>query len=977
MGSGGSIDAYLNMNAQSYMSGLDAALDSTQSFAKTAEDLLSGLAPNIGVNTDDAAGDVQAMHSLMEDMCDDVYDIKLNSDPSEVIGAVDSVKDEVTSMSSEVFDIHMTLQDNATDQLEVLQQISDNLDGLSPTIKPTVDNSEATAGLNVINNKVDDLGTIGAGVGGIIAGIGIEKALSGGIETATGLGKAWRNWVGSLQEAGMSFEEATGKADQFKTTVNDLAAAGQSNDSLFKNIAGLVINLNTSVSDSTLQMTEHVVAGYEMLGARSGATIYEVEKELKAFLSTGDLGKMQDTLSSLKDPAKWQGLLEGATTVDERISVLRDMLQEEGIMGALNIDAPTKSMDMFKALFDAGMTSVGNFILLLAKPFADLVIWLDTATGGASTMTFILLGLGLAFGVMIVGALGLMTPLLSNTVAMLGLSVAGMGLAGTLDFAALSFVAFVTGESVATVATWSLTGALWAMATALLANPITWIVIAIVALVVAIQELGKYMGWWKDWGTMVESFTTGIKRLWSAFINNEAVQGTITGIQSAWTGLISFFHPVITFFKDIWNKIFPPQTGEFDIVRGIIDGFTTLQGVASTVFSVVSLPIRLVVRLFTELAALFSGPVSSSGNALMGVFGALSPVLSLIGNVVMSVLIPPFNLLSAGLSIVADIVNGYLIAAFQTLWGILSAVGGFLMSIYNILNQFANGAISGPQAVGMAWNALKTMLAGIFVAIMVGIGSFVVSMVTRLRTGASNAVTAFITFVRTLPSKTLTYLLQTVSRVISFASNAMSAARNAGSSIVTGIMSYVRSIPRLVYSEFMNIPGRIASTAGAIGGAIYNLGRGMVAKLKASLKIQSPGIMQRLMVNEFTSVPGQIINAIPSMLSATAQFAKKMTRSVEDNLNTDFAVGVSYSGATLGSLDSEIINGTNVNNVASLNGSNPVNNRANVNINIGDTIIQGNVNGVDDLNIKMKKAKEDIIHKVMRIIGLPDGSTGV
>ena len=356
--------------------------------------------------------------------------------------------------------INPTVIGDAITELENIQNKADDLDGLSPRIKPTVDDSEALGALQNIQNQVENMTSgLGSGITGILGTVGAEQLMSGGVQTAIDLDKAWRNWVGSLQQTGMSFDQAKTKANQFKSTINQLASQGQSNDSLFKNIAGLVINLNNNVSDSMLGMTEKVVAGYEMLGGRTGATLYEMEKEFKDFLSTGSLGRMQDTLSSLKDPEKWKGLLEGADTVDERIKVMHDMLAEEGIMGALNIDAPSKSIDSLKAIFDAAMTNIGTALITVIKPIADAFTYLDDTTKGLSTtilssMAVIgLLGVGLGG---VVGALGSVIPSITSgfgaftsalgmiTPGMTAATAAGAGLRTTLGV-------LFTGQSLATV----------------------------------------------------------------------------------------------------------------------------------------------------------------------------------------------------------------------------------------------------------------------------------------------------------------------------------------------------------------------------------------------------------------------------------------------------------------------------------------------------------------------------------------------
>jgi len=166
--------------------------------------------------------------------------------------------------------------------------------------------------------------------------------------------------------------------------------------------------------------------------------------------------------------------------------------------------------------------------------------------------------------------------------------------ANTIATVALSIavLAGASAETVATAATGGLTAALWAMTAALLANPWTWVAIAIIAVVVAIQQLGKYMGWWTDWASMIDSFAAGIKRLWSAFVNNPAVIGFINTLKSTWEGfktaIMGAIEPILKPLRDFWNTIFPPQSGDFDIVRVLIDMFGRLGDEATNVWNTIN-----------------------------------------------------------------------------------------------------------------------------------------------------------------------------------------------------------------------------------------------------------------------------------------------------------------------------------------------------------------------------------------------------
>ncbi|MDR1018671.1 MAG: hypothetical protein LBM02_08230 [Lachnospiraceae bacterium] len=769
---------------------------------------------------------------------------------------IDEIKNKAMDLAGVSPNIKAMVDSSAYDDLGSIQQKAEGLDGLSPKIKPVVDGDEAIASLDAITNKVEGLDGLSGVIAGAIAGMGLEQMLNQGVDTATNLDKSWRNWVGSLQQSGKSFAEATKGADRFKSKVNELAAAGQSNDSMFKNIAGLAINLNNNISDSTLQMTENVVAGYELLGARSGATIYEMEKELKNFLSTGELGLMQDTLSSLSDPQKWIGLLEGADTVDERIKVLRDMMEEEGIMGALNIDAPSKSIDLLKATFEAKMTDIGTFLITTFKPVADFFLWLDGATGGVSTTIMSIVGVFALLTVGIIGVASMITTMLIPGLTALGITsafniVSTIGLGGALDLAALSVVAYATGASTATVAS---TG-LWASIVPLLvaAAPFIAIALAIVGVVVAIQELGKYMGWWSDWGTMIESFSAGIQRLWSAFINNPGVVAFIQSVKEAWDGFVTtimqYLQPIISAFQGFWNMIFPPQTGEFDIVRAIIDAFgmlgnvvgqviTTIAPFATFIFDVMVMPLRILgsvlgpiigfwVSFITELSRLVSGEIDI-GTFIANIVTHLTNMVTLIGT------------------------------------NLYSAFMGFINSFLSVFSGLP----------GQIWNFL--------VMVVTNIANFYISVYSwAIKTGIG-FVTGIISWIKQLPGKIWTWLINTISRISNFVSQGIAKARQVGSGIVNGVINFVTGLPGKVYNEFLNIGQRILSAGSGIVEKAKQVGKNIVDGIMNAMGIHSPGFIQNNIANEFMALPGRIISVAGDALEA----AKTVGNSIQSGFGT-------------------------------------------------------------------------------------------
>lgn len=161
-------------------------------------------------------------------------------------------------------------------------------------------------------------------------------------------------------------------------------------------------------------------------------------------------------------------------------------------------------------------------------------------------------------------------------------------------------VAFI-GVSVAT----------WAMNTALLANPITWIIIGIMALIAALILLfanwdtvakwisdvwSGFISWAKDvldafaawWGDLWDGVGQWITDVWNGFIGfiTDVFDGFVSwlrsvgdGVASWWSGL---WNGIGSFFRDIWNGI---VRWAVSTITGFISNWQTVWGKLTSFFS--------------------------------------------------------------------------------------------------------------------------------------------------------------------------------------------------------------------------------------------------------------------------------------------------------------------------------------------------------------------------------------------------------
>ena len=129
----------------------------------------------------------------------------------------------------------------------------------------------------------------------------------------------------------------------------------------------------------------------------------------------------------------------------------------------------------------------------------------------------------------------------------------------------------------------------------LLAPWLPWIAIG-AAIVFIIYEIGKAFGWWTDASSMIDAVWNGIQRLWDAFINHPDVQELIQGLTDVWYWLAPAVMGVVSAVAEFFGI---NESGNFDIVRALIEGI-------GRTWQVMTTPIRLVIQLVQGVINVFN-----------------------------------------------------------------------------------------------------------------------------------------------------------------------------------------------------------------------------------------------------------------------------------------------------------------------------------------------------------------------------------
>lgn len=402
--------------------------------------------------------------------------------------------------------------------------------------------------------------------------------------------------------------------------------------------------------------------------------------------------------------------------------------------------------------------------------------------------------------------------------------------------------------------------------------PVVAVVAAIGLLVLAIYEIGKAFGWWKDIPTMFEAMTAGIKRLWSAFINNPDVQGLIKGISDAFTWLCDVIKPVTSAFSNVFPK---SATGEFDIVRAIIDTVSYSFDVLKGILLAIAVPAQAVIEVFTQIIEILS-PV-------------LIPVLELMGQVLIEMvsgllqIIDLFAQFGEGQITLSDLLSGIWNVLLETFTNILitiaTTIAGWIIQIATMALQagmnFVMGILSWiSQLPGRIGNYILQTLT----RIMVGMAQWV----ANARNKASSMVSAVVSFISRLPGRVYGFIVNTATRIANGASQWVANARSKASQVVSAVISHISQLSGKVYNEFMNIGSRILSAGSDLVNKARQIGKNIVDSMLGAMGIHSPGIIQNKVTAEFENTLDNVANLSSKAENVGAAVGEGLVSSFSD-----------------------------------------------------------------------------------------------
>lgn len=429
--------------------------------------------------------------------------------------------------------------------------------------------------------------------------------------------------TGALDNIRMKLEQSASGATSFKEKISGLKGILENfaGDVLFTFAQGIVEMAKASINAAS-QLEYFGQRLYKLDGdvhlSKQGfedfkASLTGLQQEFRKIDMTSVGATAEELAVKMKLPSEELGNLTRMTAVLSSTLVKEGHTQEDAVLAVSDaLDGQFMRLKEIgigqQELIDNGWSGDINDKVGLIKALnttLDDMGFTETARD-ITTVDEAISALQIAFGQLLQKILVPMTPILIGIVdALLKVSdaIAPMidAIANMPDWAKLGSGITIFGLALVSLSGYITTSlipaisdatiAAWDFAAALLANPLTWVVIALAAVAVAVYEVGKAFGWWKDVSSMLQAVWAGVTRLWKAFITHPDVKAFIQSLIPVWNWLSSAIQGVIRWVGSFFKST---SGSKFDIVRSFIDAV----GVA---WKSMTLPIRTLITVIKLL----------------------------------------------------------------------------------------------------------------------------------------------------------------------------------------------------------------------------------------------------------------------------------------------------------------------------------------------------------------------------------------
>lgn len=371
------------------------------------------------------------------------------------------------------------------------------------------------------------------------------------------IGEAFKAAGGLASTAGVSLAEQMAVLGTLGSTM-DGGEAGGLYKSFFENVSGASEKLGMSFVDQQGKLLPMMNILDKLKGKFGDLSIEANGKQLRDAFG-GEAARLITTLMGdtgrLKNGMEQLGNVRGLENAERMAKAMVDPWQQFGAaVQALRIAFGQSLIPILAPLMDR-LVGIASTLTRWTQLFPNITRVIGIATlvvfGIIAAMSLLTLAVGMSkmvwlglvtvWKVLTMAGLRSIAMFLYHTVMVIGF-VAGLVLM-------VAWMGLVKGAMLL----WQ--GAIWLVNTALLANPVTWIVIGIVALVAAVAAAIIYWDQWTSALLNSEAFKWVSGQLTALSDWFDSMGGWSSMASAAWDGIVSIFKQAINGLIEMLNKI--------------------------------------------------------------------------------------------------------------------------------------------------------------------------------------------------------------------------------------------------------------------------------------------------------------------------------------------------------------------------------------------------------------------------------------
>lgn len=609
---------------------------------------------------------------------------KLKNEYSDAVLQYGETSDEAKALERSINDLSGELKQNKT----ALSDASDKADKLDKSLDNVDDAADdAGDGFTVLKGTVADLAS--NAIQGAIGKLGEFIGYLGELPEAT------RELRQDMSTLTTSFDEAGFSANTAKNTWRDLYAVFGEEDRAVE-----TANNISKMAKSQQDLDKWVTITTGVWGTYQDSLPVEALAE-----SANETAKTGQVTGNLADALNWSSeaatmfskyMSDDVTTAEDAFNVALSECTTEQERQALITDTLTKlyggAAETYRETAGAQMKAkeaTADTIVAEAE-LAETLEPVTTAFAGLKTELLT------AFKPAIEKISAVMTDALEwareHPVAMKAIGAA----VGVLAIGLGGLIAVVTAYTIAQ----------WAMNSAVLANPLTWIILGVVAAIAAIVAIiVVVVEYWDE-------IVAAVKKCW------ETVKATL----SQWGNWIktNVIDPVVNFFKGLWESI---KSIWDTICNGIKVAVMFIGSIFKAAFDIITLPYRfiwenckkIVFAAWEWIKNTISKAINAVKNVISKVMNAIKTVFTTVWNAIKNVVMTVWNAISSFITPIVNKIKSVVTTAWNgiknAITNVVNSVKSKVSSVFNSVKSTVSSVFNGIKSTATSvWNGIKNAI---------------------------------------------------------------------------------------------------------------------------------------------------------------------------------------------------------------------------------------------------------------------------